>query len=152
MLKILRFLKPYRPQIALIIGLVFLQTMTDLYLPTLMANIVNHGIARGDTGYIVGIGVFMLLIAIAGSGCAIISTYFASRVATGFGRNVRTRLFSHVESFSLQEFDKFSTASLITRTTNDTNQLQQVLVLMLRMMVRAPIMCIGGGANGNHPG
>ena len=146
MLKILRFLKPYRPQITLIIGLVFLQTMTDLYLPTLMANIVNHGIARGDTGYIVEIGAFMLLVAIAGSGCAIISTYFASRVATGFGRNVRTRLFSHVESFSLQEFDKFGTASLITRTTNDTNQLQQVLVLLLRMMVRAPIMCIGGVA------
>lgn len=144
MLKILRFLKPYRPQIALIFLLVFVQAMTDLYLPTLMADIVNHGIVRGDTGYILGVGGFMLAVAIAGCICSVVSTYFAAKVATGFGRLVRTKLFSHVESFSLQEFDKFGTASLITRTTNDTNQVQLVLMIMLRMMVRAPLMCIGG--------
>lgn len=144
MLKLLRFLKPYRPQIALILALVFLQSMADLYLPTLMADIVNQGIVRGETGYILRIGAFMLLVALAGCACAVISTYFATLVATGFGRNVRSRLFSHVESFSLHEFDRFGTASLITRTTNDTNQIQLVLVLMLRLMVRAPSICIGG--------
>ncbi|HEX2914956.1 MAG TPA: ABC transporter ATP-binding protein [Chloroflexia bacterium] len=144
MIKILRFLRPYRLQIAFIFGLVFLQALSDLFLPTLMADIVNTGIVKGDTDYIMRIGGLMLLVAIGGTICAVTASYFSSKVATGFGRIIRGKLFSHVESFSLQEFDTLGTASLITRTTNDTTQVQQVLVIMLRMMIAAPMMCIGG--------
>jgi ATP-binding cassette subfamily B multidrug efflux pump len=144
MIRLLRFLKPYRPFIAVVLVLVFLQSLANLYLPTLMADIVDHGIVTGDTGYILRVGGVMLLITVGGTLCAIVSSFFAARVAVGFGRGVRGRLFAHVESFSLHEFDTLGTASLITRTTNDTNQVQQVLVIMLTMMVSAPMMAIGG--------
>jgi ATP-binding cassette subfamily B protein len=144
MIKLLRYLKPYRGAVALVVGLIFLQVLSDLYLPTLMADIVNNGIVKGDTGYIWRVGGFMLLVAIGGATCSIIASYFASRVAAGFGRLIRSKLFSHVEHFSLHEFDTLGSASLITRTTNDTTQVQQILVIMLRMMVMAPLMCVGG--------
>ncbi len=144
MIKLFRFLKPYQFVIVAIFVLLFLQVMSDLYLPTLMADIVNYGIVKGDTNYIWRIGGLMLVIAIAGTICAVIGSYYASKVAVGFGRIIRGKLFSHVERFSLHEFDKVGTASLITRTTNDTNQVQQVLVMILRMMITAPLTCIGG--------
>jgi len=144
MLRLMRFLRPYRPQIALILVLVFLQSLANLYLPTLMADIVDTGVVKGDTGYIIRVGGVMLAITLGGTICAIVGSYFSARVAVGFGRSVRGRLFAHVQGFSLHEFDQVSTASLITRTTNDTNQVQMVLVLMLSIVVSAPMMAVGG--------
>ncbi|MBY0205109.1 ABC transporter ATP-binding protein/permease [Paenibacillus polysaccharolyticus] len=144
MMKLFRMLKPYRIPIIFILALIFLQTMAELYLPTLMADIVNLGIVKGDVPYIWKIGGFMLLIAIGGTTCSIIASYLSSRTAGGFAKQLRSRVFRHVENFSLQEFDKLGTASLITRTTNDITQVQNVLTMMLRMMIMAPMMCIGG--------
>lgn len=130
--------------IAFVFLLVFLQSLSELYLPTLMADIVNIGILKGDTSYIVKLGGLMLLITAAGVVFSIAASYYSSTIAAGFGKRTRSKLFAHVENFSLQEFDKIGTASLITRTTNDVTQVQQVLIMMLRMMVMAPMMCIGG--------
>jgi ATP-binding cassette subfamily B multidrug efflux pump len=144
MLKLFRFLRPYRVVVAAVVVLVFLQALANLYLPTLMADIVDGGIVRGDTGYILRVGAVMLLIAVGGTVCAIVASYYSAQVAMGFGRIVRGKIFAHVQRFSLDEFDKVGTASLITRTTNDTTQVQQVLVIMLRMMIVAPLTGIGG--------
>ncbi|GIO11881.1 multidrug ABC transporter ATP-binding protein [Cohnella xylanilytica] len=144
MLKLFRFLRPYRWGVALVMALVLLQSLAELYLPTLMADIVNKGVVTGDNAYIWRIGGFMLLVTLGGTLVSIGASYYSSRISAGFGRDVRGKVFSHVENFSLQEFDKIGTASLITRTTNDINQVQQVLVMMMRLMVMAPMMCIGG--------
>ncbi len=130
--------------IAFVFLLVFLQSLSELYLPTLMADIVNIGILEGDTGYILRLGGLMLLVTAAGVLFSIAASYYSSSIASSFGKRIRSKLFSHVEHFSLQEFDKIGTASLITRTTNDVTQVQQVLIMILRMMVMAPMMCIGG--------
>lgn len=144
MIRLFRFLKPFSWQITIVLVLAFLQTMSNLYLPNLMADIVDVGVRNQDTAYIWRVGGFMLLVSLGGIICSIGASYFSSRVATGFGKIIRSKIFTHVENFSLYEFDKISTASLITRTTNDTTQMQQVLVMMLVMMVTAPLMCIGG--------
>ncbi len=144
MIRLLRYLKPFRGAVALVLVLVFLQSLANLYLPTLMADIVDKGIVTGDTDYIVRIGGLMLLITLGGTICAVVASFFSARSAVGFGRLVRGKLFAHVEGFSLHEFDTVGTASLITRTTNDTNQVQQVLVLMLNVLVSAPLLAIGG--------
>ncbi|QOS81589.1 ABC transporter ATP-binding protein [Paenibacillus sp. JNUCC31] len=144
MMKLFRMLKPYRIPIFFILGLVLLQSLAELYLPTLMADIVNDGIVKGDVPYIWQIGGWMLVIAIGGTACSVTASYLSSRTAGGFAKKLRSRVFRHVENFSLQEFDKLGTASLITRTTNDITQVQNVLTMMLRMMVMAPMMCIGG--------
>ncbi len=144
MLKLFRTLKPYRLPILFVFLLVFLQSMSDLYLPTLMADIVDEGIVYGDIPYIWKIGGFMLAVALVGAICSIGASYLSAKVAGGFGKNLRSRVFQHVQHFSLQEFDKLGTASLITRTTNDITQMQQVLTMILRMMISAPMMCIGG--------
>ncbi|MCY9513927.1 ABC transporter ATP-binding protein [Paenibacillus apiarius] len=144
MMKLFRFLRPYRIPIAFVLALIFVQSLSDLYLPTLMSDIVDTGIVQGDTPYILRIGGFMLLVAAGGMICSIGASYLSSKVAAGFGKLLRGKVFAHVENFSLQEFDKIGTASLITRTTNDITQLQQVLIMILRMMVSAPMMCIGG--------
>lgn len=109
-----------------------------------MSYIVDIGIANGDTGYIMKIGGLMLLIAGVGTICAVIASFLSSKTSMGFGRDLRGEIFEHVEDFSLEEFDQIGTSSLITRTTNDVTQVQQVTMMMLRMMVRAPLMCIGG--------
>lgn len=144
MLKLFRLLRPYRAAITVVIILVFVQSLANLFLPTLMADIVDTGIVHGDTGYIIRVGGIMLLVAIGGTACAIAASYFSAQVAMGFGRIVRGKLFAHIERFSLHEFDTVGTSSLITRTTNDTTQVQQVLVIMLRMMISAPLTGIGG--------
>lgn len=144
MLKLFRFLRPYRMVIALVMALILLQSLAELYLPTLMADIVNEGVVKGDTSYIWRMGGYMMGVTIIGTVVAVLASLYASRISSGFGRIVRGKVFSHVESFSLHEFDKIGTASLITRTTNDINQVQQVLMMMLRLMVMAPMMCIGG--------
>ena len=109
-----------------------------------MADIVDVGIVNGDIDYIIKVGGWMLLMAGLAVICAIIASLLSSKTATGFGRDLRRSIFEKVESFSLEEFDEFGTSSLITRTTNDVNQMQQVIMIMLRMMLRAPFMCIGG--------
>src|SRR6266700_2709460 len=144
MIKLLRFMKPYRPILVFVVVLAFLQAMANLYLPTLFANIVDNGIIKGDTGYIWRTGGIMLLITLAGTIAAVVGIFFSSQVATGFGKIIRARLFTHVSQFSLHEFDTVSTSSLITRTTNDTTQVQQVMILALNMMITAPFTLIAG--------
>lgn len=144
MSKLFRYLKSYRLPIVFVLFAVFLQSLSDLYLPTLMSDIVDTGIVKGDTFYILKMGGLMLLVAAGGVLCAIVSSYLSSKISVGFGRDLRAKVFSHVENFSLQEFDKIGTASLITRTTNDITQIQQVTTMILRMMISAPMMCIGG--------
>ncbi|WP_044481166.1 ABC transporter ATP-binding protein [Paenibacillus antibioticophila] len=144
MMKLFQHLKPYRWLVAAVLVLVFFQTLTELYLPTLMSDIVDTGVVMGDTEYIWKVGGVMLLVALGGMICSVGSSLFSAKAASGFGRTLRGKVFGHVSNFSLEEFDKVGTASLITRTTNDITQVQQVLIMMLRMMVMAPMMCIGG--------
>lgn len=142
MIKLFKNLKPYTLTITVVMVLVFLQSLSEIYLPTLMSDIVDTGVINGDVAYIIRIGGWMLLIAVIGMISAISGSYWAAKVATGFGRDLRTKVFTKVESFSLEEFDEKGTASLITRTTNDITQIQQ-LVVMLRLFLRAPMLCIG---------
>jgi ATP-binding cassette subfamily B multidrug efflux pump len=144
MIKLFRYLKPYRLAVASVMVLVLLQSLSELYLPTLMADIVNDGVIKGDTPYIWKIGGFMLVVTAIGTVVSIAASYLSSRISASFGRDVRSKTFRHVENFSLQEFDQIGTASLITRTTNDITQVQQVLIMIMRLMVMAPMMCIGG--------
>lgn len=144
MKKLLRYLRPYRWLVATAVALLFLQSLTELYLPTLMASIVDQGIVFGNTQHIMRIGGQMLLVAGVGIIGSIFATLMASRVASGFGRDLREKLFSHITRFSLNEFDQVGTATLITRTTNDVTQVQQVIYMSLRMMISAPIMAVGG--------
>ncbi|MFD2369964.1 ABC transporter ATP-binding protein [Brevibacillus sp. GCM10020057] len=144
MLKLMPFLRPYRSMVVLTMVFVLLQSLANLYLPTLMSDIVNEGIVKENTGYIWRIGGLMLLVSAVGAVLSVTASYMSSKAASGFGMRLRSNVFSHIEKFSLQEFDKLGTASLITRTTNDITQVTQVLNMMLRMMVMAPMMCIGG--------
>jgi len=144
MLKLFKYLKPYMLSIGVVLVLIFFQTMADLYLPTLMSDIINEGVMYGDTSYILKTGGFMLLIAGGGVLCSVIVSLLSSRTSVGFGKILRNNVFRHVESFSLHEFDKIGTATLITRTTNDITQIQMVTMMMMRMMIGAPIMAVGG--------
>ena len=144
MVKLLRFIKPYSVPIIAAFVLVFLRSMSDLYLPNLMSDIVNKGITNGDTGYILKTGGFMLAVALGGSFCAILAAYLSAHASMGFGEILRSKIFTHVSSFSLHEFDKLSTPSLITRNTNDVTQIQNVMMIMMQMMISAPITCVGG--------
>jgi ATP-binding cassette subfamily B protein len=144
MIKLFRFLKPYWPKILFVLGLLLCSAMADLYLPTLMADIVNKGVVNADIPYILRKGALMLAVAFGGIACAFTSSFNSSRVALGFARTVRSSLFAKVESFSFHEFDKIGTASLITRTTNDVNQVQQMVIMLMSILVRAPIMAVGG--------
>jgi ATP-binding cassette subfamily B protein len=137
-------MRPYRAIIALVIGLAAVQALANLYLPTLMANIVDDGIVKGDTGYIWRVGGIMLLVAVVGTVAAVVGIYFSSQVATGFGKIIRAQIFTRVAQFSLHEFDMISTSSLITRTTNDTTQVQQVMIMILNMVITAPITLVAG--------
>lgn len=130
--------------VAIVFVLVFLQSLSELYLPKLMSKIVDTGVINGDTHYILKIGSFMLLVAAGGTICTVIASFLSAKIGTGLGRNLRNKVFAHVENFSLNEFNHFGTASLITRTTNDITQVQQVMIMILRMMIMAPMMCIGG--------
>jgi len=144
MIKLFRYLKPYRLLILVVLVLTFLQSMSQLFLPNIMSNIVDTGIVKGDTAYILRQGLLMLLVATGGGLCIVGASYFAARTGAGFGRDVRSRLFKRVESFSLHEFDTFGTASLITRGTNDITQVQMVTIMLLRLLLMAPMMAIGG--------
>jgi ATP-binding cassette subfamily B multidrug efflux pump len=140
--KLLKYLKPYTLHLIALVALVFGTVAATLELPGYMAKIINDGIIKSNNGVIFHNGFLMLLIALGGAVCTIGVGYLASRIATGFSRDIRNKVFSRVESFSLVEFNKFSTASLITRSTNDVQQIQTVMVLLLRMVLQAPIMGI----------
>jgi len=143
-LRLFRFLKPYSIPAAFVLVLVFFQSLFELYLPNLMADIVDTGIVKGDTGYILEIGGLMLLVAALSNACAVLGGFLSARTAAGFGRDLRSRVFSHVEALSLYEFERIGAPSLITRTTNDITQVQMVTLTMLRIFIRAPVMCVGG--------
>ena len=144
MLKLFKYLRPYAIPVAAVFAVVFFQCLADLYLPTLMSDIVNKGITNGDIGFILQTGLNMLLVALGGSACAIAASYLSSHASMGMGALLRDDIFAHVSRFSLHEFDKLGTPSLVTRTTNDVTQVQMVVLLMMRMMISAPIMMIGG--------
>ncbi|WP_027631707.1 ABC transporter ATP-binding protein [Clostridium hydrogeniformans] len=141
--KLFKHLKDYWYLIVAILVLAFFQAIAELNLPNLMSNIVDTGIVKGDVNYILKIGGYMLLVALGGTICAVFVSFLASKVALGFSRDLREKVFKKVESFSLNEFDELGTSSLITRTTNDINQVQQVMVMLLRIALFAPIMFIG---------
>ncbi len=144
MIRLFGYLKPYTGALFWVVVFLFAQSIAELYLPTLMSDVVNNGMMKGDTGYIWKYGGYMLLVALGSSICSVFGSYLSSVAGVGFGRDIRDNVFSHVESYSLHEFDKIGTASLITRATNDITQVQTVTVMGLRFMIFAPIMCIGG--------
>ena len=145
MIRLLRQrLRPYWRQIVLVMALLLVQAIANLYLPTLNADIINNGVVTGDTAYIVKAGAVMLGVTLIFVIAAIIGVYWGSKVAMGFGRDVRGALFRRVESFSQAEVNHFGTPSLITRTTNDVQQVQMVVLMMLNVVISAPIMAIGG--------
>ena len=144
MTTIFKFTKPFRISIITVVLLMFFRSLSELYLPKLMADIVDNGIVNGDTDYILKVGLTMLGIAVLGVIFSIIGGFLSSRVASAFGRDLRGAVFSKVAGFSLEKFDEIGTASLITRTTNDIMQVQQLLNMMMRMMLRAPMMAVGG--------
>src|SRR5215208_4176176 len=140
MLKLFRLISPYRGYVAIVLVLALAQSTGFLLLPRLMSDIVDKGIVKGDQRAIVQIGGLMLLMSILTTLCAIAGSYYSSKVATGFGRSLRGAIFERVEHLSIHQFDRFGAASLITRTTNDTTQVQQMLI----MVIAAPMMAIGG--------
>jgi ATP-binding cassette, subfamily B, multidrug efflux pump len=144
MIKVMRYLKPYKWWAILVIGLTFVQALSQLYLPALMADIVDKGVVGQDISFIIQTGLVMLGFTIIVSICTILARLFASKTAVGFARDLRRDIFVHVEQYSMYEFDQIGTSSLITRSTNDVTQIQNVMVLILTMLIMAPIMAIGG--------
>lgn len=144
MIKILKNLSVYKWIIASIFGLVFIQSLSELFLPTLMADIIDNGVVPSNVPVIWKTGGVMILVTGISALAAIAASYYSSKAAMGLGKDLRRKVFRHVEDFSLQDFDKVGTASLITRTTNDITQIQQVVLIMFRMVLTAPIMFIGG--------
>jgi ATP-binding cassette subfamily B multidrug efflux pump len=144
MLRLWKYLKPYAVPVIAVVVLVFFQCMADLFLPNLMSDIINTGVTNGDVPYIMNKGALMLLVAVGSSACAILAGYLSSHASMGLGEIIRRKIFTHVSKFSLHEFDKVGTPSLVTRNTNDVTQVQMTTLIIMRMMISAPIMCIGG--------
>lgn len=144
MKKLFKYLKPFTPMIIVAIILTFCQGMLNLYLPNLMSDIVNNGIVGQSLDEVYKYGKQMVLVTLGFMCCAIGATFMASRVSAGFGKKLKSAIYRQVERFSLAEFKKISTSSLITRTTNDVTQVQQLTLMSMRMMIGAPLMCIGG--------
>src|SRR5690625_3518961 len=141
---ILKKLSAYRWMLLASVGLISIQALSELLLPTLMGTIVDDGIAVGSVPYIWKIGAIMVVVTGITVLFAILTSYLASNVTMGRGQDIRRDILKHVSNFSLKEFDKLGTASLITRSTNDVTQIQQAAIMMLRLVVIAPIMLIGG--------
>lgn len=142
MVKLFRYLKPYVLQIILLLLSIGAQVWMGLQLPAMMAKIINEGIVKQDMNYIWTTGVWMIVLAFLSAVCALIAGFLSARIGTGFARDIRMDFFKKVLSFSISEIDNFSTASLITRITNDILQVQQTTVMCLSMMLRAPMTCI----------
>ncbi|HEX5987164.1 MAG TPA: ABC transporter ATP-binding protein [Nocardioides sp.] len=139
-----QYLTPYRREIAIIVALQFVATMAVLYLPSLNADIIDDGVAKGDTGYIIRTGSVMLVVSLVQILCSVGAVYVGARTASLLGRDLRSSLFHHVGSFSGRELAHFGAPSLITRTTNDVQQVQMLVLMTFTMMVTAPIMMVGG--------
>jgi ATP-binding cassette, subfamily B, multidrug efflux pump len=139
-----RFLRPYSRWLAAVVVLQLVGTVASLYLPTLNADIIDNGIAKGDTGYILGTGGWMLAVTLLQIVCSITAVYFGARTAMSFGRDLRGAIFRRVGTFSAREVALFGAPSLITRNTNDVQQVQMLVVMTCTMMIAAPIMCVGG--------
>ncbi|MFF6869047.1 ABC transporter ATP-binding protein [Streptomyces sp. NPDC090109] len=137
-------LRPYRKPIALLVLLQFLQTCASLYLPTLNADIIDNGVVHGDTGYILRFGALMVGVSVVQVVCNVGAVYYGARTASALGRDVRGAVFDRVQSFSARELGHFGAPSLITRTTNDVQQIQMLVLMAFTLMVSAPIMCVGG--------
>ncbi|MEU9335804.1 ABC transporter ATP-binding protein [Streptomyces sp. NPDC048290] len=145
LIRLLRtYLRPYRKPIVLLVLLQFLQTCATLYLPTLNADIIDKGVVTGDTGYIMSYGAVMIGISFAQVVCNIGAVFYGARTAAALGRDVRAAVFDRVQSFSSRELGHFGAPSLITRTTNDVQQIQMLALMTFTLMVSAPIMCVGG--------
>ena len=145
LIRLLRsYLRPYVGQVAVVVALLVAQTSGNLYLPNLTANIINNGVVKGNLHYIWTTGGLMLAITLVLGVVSIVAVYWASRVAMGAGADMRGAVFSRVQSFSARDIDRFGTPSLITRNTNDIQQIQLFLQVALTLMVTAPIMCVGG--------
>src|SRR5438270_1007940 len=145
LIRLLRsYLQPYTREVAIVIVLVLVQSIANLYLPNLNADIINNGVAKADTDYIWRTGAVMLGLALLLGVLAVVAVYFASQVSMGVGRDLRSAVFARVQQFSAHEMNRFGTASLITRNTNDVQQVQMFLQTALTMLVSAPIMGVGG--------
>ncbi|HEY2793727.1 MAG TPA: ABC transporter ATP-binding protein [Micromonosporaceae bacterium] len=143
--KLLRtYLRPYRRPILYVVVLQLISTIGMLYLPTLNADIINNGVIEGDTGYIMRFGGIMLAVSLAQLVASVIAVFFGARTAMASGRDIRAGIFAKVQSFSAREVGQFGAPSLITRTTNDVQQVQMLALMTFTLMVMAPIMCIGG--------
>ena len=143
MKEIAKYLKPYSKMLVLVVVFVFGRSLTDLYLPALLSRIVAVGLVQNDLGYILKVGSVMIAMTLLNGGFAVGLSYFSSKVAMGFGRNLRKAVFTKVENLSVSEFNDLGTSSLITRTTNDITQLQQLVLMGQRMMLVAPMMFLG---------
>ncbi|MEU3453866.1 ABC transporter ATP-binding protein [Micromonospora sp. NPDC006766] len=137
-------LRPYRRLLAAVVAFQFVGTIASLYLPSLNARIIDRGVAVGDTGQILRTGGWMLLVSLLQITCSIVAVYLGAKTAMGFGRDVRAAIFSHVNRFSAREVARFGAPSLITRNTNDVQQVQMLVLLSCTMLVAAPIMSVGG--------
>ena len=139
-----QYVRPYRALVAVVMALQVISTLASLYLPTVNAAIIDDGIATGDTGTIVRLGMVMLAVTALQVVCAVGAVYFGSRAGMGFGRDLRSAMFHHVTTFSEHETARFGASSLLTRTTNDVQQIQVLVQMTFTVLVTAPIMCIGG--------
>jgi ATP-binding cassette subfamily B protein len=139
-----RYLRPYRTQLVIVLALLLVQAIGQLMLPSLNADIINTGVLKGDTGYILRVGGLMLVATLLLGACSVLGAYFSALCAMGFGRDVRAEMFRRVQTFSLREVNTFGAPSLITRNTNDVQQVQMLVVIGLTMMVMAPITAVGG--------
>jgi ATP-binding cassette, subfamily B, multidrug efflux pump len=145
LIRLLRaYLRPYRRTVWLVVWLQLAQTVATLYLPSLNADIIDNGVVKGDTGYIVHLGGVMLAVTLVQIVCSVGGVYLGARTAMAVGRDVRAAVFGRVQEFSAREVGHFGTPSLITRTTNDVQQVQMLALLTFTLMVSAPIMCVGG--------
>ncbi|MEU6475283.1 ABC transporter ATP-binding protein [Streptomyces sp. NPDC047017] len=145
LIRLLRtYLRPYKKPIVLLVLLQFLQTCATLYLPTLNAHIIDKGVVKGDTDYILTFGAVMIAISLVQVVCNIGAVYYGAKTASSLGRDVRAAVFDRVQSFSAREVGQFGAPSLITRTTNDVQQVQMLALMTFTLMVSAPIMCVGG--------
>ena len=144
---IARYVKPHWPLLVAVVVFQFAQSMASLYLPRLTADIIDNGVAKGDTGYVLRVGILMLGATLVQIVFAVAAVYFGSKAAMAFGRDVRGGIFHRVSGFSEREVSKFGAASLITRTTNDVQQVQILVLMTCTMLVSAPILAIGGVIN-----
>ncbi len=138
------YLRPYSKLLVAVVALQLVGTMANLYLPSLNADIIDKGVARGDTSFILSTGAWMLAVTLVQIACAIAAVYFGAKTAMAFGRDVRSAVFHQVGTFSAREVSHFGPPSLITRNTNDVQQVQMLVVMTCTMLIAAPIMCIGG--------